>query len=694
MVTKEKKRKYPRSMTMVTLLLFGMGLLLWIVGMCLVTALRAEMVADKFISAYANQASMIAEGCFDDLLTDSSNQADLSDGKSENNEGKCFLEAVEHGLIDNSPAYNYGVYGDTGFLTLAYPVFQDVYSATAIYDTQGNCIEKSWEDFYLVEYYTEEDFENNGEISGYVKVPFEREFFVEELQEVLDKDGLNREDVWISFADGLRSLEKDSAPVAMRITGEMDENHMIPVTIEYEMQSVTNSGTTKWIKVYESKDAVSKDAQLVTVYSSSQSPCCYVDAPAFTYEDSKYDGVDRFVAYKGPKLKKSPNGYNEKTGEYTENFYSRYEGLNLILCSVSYCMEKDGQRYFTSNAHEGEEGGMKFYIVNAISFSLWRYVFSELHNFYLITLLITIVTALVVRRVIRKQLVRPVTLVGEALSEDREWLRNYKEKPWKWQEGHLLEQVFESDRERKRQISAEKEKLLDEIKRLTKALDYAKEAEENRRQLTSNIAHELKTPLAVIHSYTEGLQERIAEEKRDKYLNVIMSETERMDAMVLEMLDLSRLEAGRVKISRVEVSLANVAKMVFEKLDRAIEAKNLHVEYYFSENSVVKADEMRIGQVIENFATNAVKYTPINGNIRVIVRSGRVDRTFAIVNDSEPLDEEALEKIWDTFYRVDESRSTKGTGLGLAIAKNIIELHGGRCYAKNTDTGVEFGFIL
>ena len=89
-----------------------------------------------------------------------------------------------------------------------------------------------------------------------------------------------------------------------------------------------------------------------------------------------------------------------------------------------------------------------------------------------------------------------------------------------------------------------------EITRLNTALDYAKTAEENRRQMTSNIAHELKTPLAVIHSYAEGLRERVAEEKRDRYLEVILSETERTDGMVLELLDLSRLEAGKVKLAR------------------------------------------------------------------------------------------------------------------------------------------------
>src|SRR5699024_1481940 len=97
-----------------------------------------------------------------------------------------------------------------------------------------------------------------------------------------------------------------------------------------------------------------------------------------------------------------------------------------------------------------------------------------------------------------------------------------------------------------------------EITRLNTALEYAKKAEENRRQMTSNIAHELKTPLAVIHSYAEGLKEHAAEEKRDKYIDVILAEAERTDGMVLEMLDLSRPEAGKVKVSRDDCSIIDL----------------------------------------------------------------------------------------------------------------------------------------
>jgi signal transduction histidine kinase len=213
--------------------------------------------------------------------------------------------------------------------------------------------------------------------------------------------------------------------------------------------------------------------------------------------------------------------------------------------------------------------------------------------------------------------------------------------------------------------------------------------------MTSNIAHELKTPLAVIHSYAEGLKERIAEDKREKYLDVIVSESERMDAMVLEMLDLSRLEAGKVKLFRDDFSLPALARSVFDKLEMAATAKNLCIKFDFPDACVITADEARISQVIENFATNAVKYTPVNGNILVRIDARRPGAAFAVENDSEPLSAEALNKVWDTFYRADEARGGGGgTGLGLAIAKSIIDLHSGKCSVRNTKTGVEFSFTI
>jgi signal transduction histidine kinase len=208
------------------------------------------------------------------------------------------------------------------------------------------------------------------------------------------------------------------------------------------------------------------------------------------------------------------------------------------------------------------------------------------------------------------------------------------------------------------------------------------------------VAHELKTPLAVIHGYTEGLQENIAEEKKDQYLATILSESERMDKLVMEMLDLSRLEAGKVKLARDTFSLTELIQSVFDRLSREMEKKSLHLTFDLHCEGQIHADEGRMEQVILNLASNAVRYTPAGGHIRVRTEKKVGMVFFYMENDATPFAEEELTKVWETFYRTDRARNGKGTGLGLAIVKNIIKLHGGTCYARNTQSGVEFSFHI
>ena len=168
--------------------------------------------------------------------------------------------------------------------------------------------------------------------------------------------------------------------------------------------------------------------------------------------------------------------------------------------------------------------------------------------------------------------------------------------------------------------------------------------------------------------------------------------------MVLELLDLSRLEAGRVKLSCDEFSLKMMTEAVLETMANLIADKRLNVILKIGDgiddDMTILADEGRIYQVLLNFISNAVQYSPEGNQIRIHLWRNRNGVNFSIENVSQPFTEEELAKIWETFYRRDKSRNSKGTGLGLAIAKNIVELHGGKCYVKNTETGVEFGFRL
>lgn len=239
--------------------------------------------------------------------------------------------------------------------------------------------------------------------------------------------------------------------------------------------------------------------------------------------------------------------------------------------------------------------------------------------------------------------------------------------------------------------AGERRGYLDEIARQKQALEYAKGAEASRRAMTSAIAHELKTPIAVLSSYSEALQENIDAEKQSHYLAVIREETEKMDRMVLELLDLSRLEAGKYKLKREDFDLEVLAREVLVPLEGRIQEKDLHISWQVKE-PMVNADRYRMGQVVTNFMTNAIRHTPPGG--KIVIRIGTERETLSVENQGKQLPAAQLSQVWETFWQGDASRNEKGSGLGLSICRSIVTLHGGSCRAENTGAGVRFSVSL
>ena len=238
---------------------------------------------------------------------------------------------------------------------------------------------------------------------------------------------------------------------------------------------------------------------------------------------------------------------------------------------------------------------------------------------------------------------------------------------------------------------AELRPLQDELTRQQQAIAYAKNAEESRRAMTSAIAHELKTPIAVMSSYAQALQEHIDESKQDHYLGVIREEADKMDRMVLELLDLSRLEAGRYKLRRQDFNLTELVREILKPLEPEIAEKHLDISWQIGEEKV-NGDRYRFGQVVENYLTNAIRHTPQGG--KIILRIGMNHETFSVENQGEHIPQENIKKVWETFWQGDAARNTRGSGLGLAICRTIMTLHGGSCKVENTGMGVRFTATL
>lgn len=227
---------------------------------------------------------------------------------------------------------------------------------------------------------------------------------------------------------------------------------------------------------------------------------------------------------------------------------------------------------------------------------------------------------------------------------------------------------------------------------------YCKEKQlnENHKILTNAIAHELKTPLGIIRSFSEGLKEHIAEDKKDHYLDAIINETEKMDTLVLDMLNLSKLEADAYTLKPELFSLRDLAAAEIERFKPLLNQKNIQMKFECDREYPIIADRNGIGHVISNFISNAINHTPSEKNIRITIEYKDKATLFSIENEGENIPEDQLPKVWDSFYKIDSSRDRKegGSGLGLAIAKSYLKLHKAHYGCENTCSGVRFWFSL
>ena len=430
-----------------------------------------------------------------------------------------------------------------------------------------------------------------------------------------------------------------------------------------EIDDLDRAGYLEWERLFGDASAAGED--MVTVYAL---------LPELCLDESS------------PVILRDADGGRQHYGGLRSMLLDRFDALpgdirslgSIRQVSVRNCRDR----------REGVPEQLDLIMVTAVTAHPLGSALRALWPVFLAPAILALGLGLLILRVVRRKLIGPVTDVADGMAG--EWYNLYSPEgePAFWRETEALYEGYRAEQDHRR-------KEANELRRLEKALGYAEAAEQERRLLTSNLAHELKTPLAVVHSYAEGLREHIAEEKREQYLDTILSEAERMDALVMQMLDLSRLEAGRVKLSREEFDLRALAAATAERLGPLAAVRGLTVTLEPGEACEVSADEGRIGQVMENLLSNALRYAPAGSRVRMRVdREGR-QAVFGVENPVEkPFTPEEREKVWEPFYRRDKARSGGGTGLGLSIVRQIVELHGGACILRNTAYGVEFGFTL
>lgn len=235
------------------------------------------------------------------------------------------------------------------------------------------------------------------------------------------------------------------------------------------------------------------------------------------------------------------------------------------------------------------------------------------------------------------------------------------------------------------------EVLKEDIKR-KEAID------EMRKDFIANVSHELKTPIALIQGYAEGLNEGLCEdeESRKYYTEVIMDESEKMNKMVKQLLTLSSLESGNSILHKENFNMTSLTEGVLSSISILIGEKNLEVDFDTSKDIFLYADEFKIEEVVTNYISNAIHHVNDNGTIKIDVSEDERNVYFSVYNTGNQIPEKDLANVWEKFFKVDKahSRSYGGSGIGLSIVKAIVEAHGGAVKVVNKSDGVEFGFKI
>ena len=259
-------------------------------------------------------------------------------------------------------------------------------------------------------------------------------------------------------------------------------------------------------------------------------------------------------------------------------------------------------------------------------------------------------------------------------------------------------------------INKMSDKLKQTIKRLQETnLELEKDVEEKskinemRTTFISDVSHELKTPIALIQGYSEGLIENVNSNDEDRkfYAEVILDESNKMDKLVKQLLELMKLEYGKREFNNTTFDIIELEKEVVRKSKVMLDEKKINVKFEGRKKAEVLADDFYIEQVITNYITNAIKHAKEENGEKVIKITNKVDKKknklrVSVYNTGDKLEDEQILRVWNRFYKADESRNRNdgGVGIGLSLVKAIMNNYGNDYGVENKENGVEFYFEL
>ena len=222
--------------------------------------------------------------------------------------------------------------------------------------------------------------------------------------------------------------------------------------------------------------------------------------------------------------------------------------------------------------------------------------------------------------------------------------------------------------------------------------DKQESLNQTQKMLTRAIAHELKTPLSIIQGYCEGLRIQKSEEKRQEYMDTIVEETKEMNRLVLDMLELSKLETNGYAMEVEEIELVELVYSIKRQYQSFIDENQIDFQLCGEEEMWIDGDLSGMAKVVSNLLGNAIKHAPIKGIVRITIEQTGKKKYVRFYNNGPKIEEEIRKHIWDGYYHTNEdnTKRLRSTGLGLTIVKHLLELHKFGFGCENKDVGVEF----
>lgn len=233
---------------------------------------------------------------------------------------------------------------------------------------------------------------------------------------------------------------------------------------------------------------------------------------------------------------------------------------------------------------------------------------------------------------------------------------------------------------------------------LKRDIERKEAVDEMRKEFLSNVSHELKTPLALIMGYAEGLKLDVNEDSdsRESYCDVIMDEAQKMDVLVKKLLTLNHIEFGNDIVTMERFDIVEMIRNYLTTAGILISQGEANIIFEYNQPIWVWGDEFKVEEVFANYFTNALNHLAKERKIIITITEENGKVKVTVYNSGDPIPQEAIPHLWEKFYKVDKARTREygGSGIGLSIVKAIMDSMNGRYGVENKEFGVEFWFEL